>query len=68
MDQQRPGLLDGEKIIVLEGRGVARMPHLCYGDEPIEFERKSEAARAAARVNGIPYRGPRRMWLVRFEF
>ncbi len=68
MDQQRPGLLPGEKIIVLQGRGVARMPHLATEFGPIEFLNRSEALRAASRVNGIPYRGPLRTWLVRFEF
>ena len=68
MDQQRPGLLDGEKIIVLQGRGVARMPHLCDRYGPIEFLTKRDARMAAARVNGIPYRSPRRVWLIRFEF
>jgi hypothetical protein len=67
MDQQRPGLLAGEKIIVLQGRGVARMPHLCNDFGPIEFERKSDAMRTAARVNGIPYK-PKKFWLIRFEF
>jgi hypothetical protein len=67
MEQQRPGLEPGERIIVLQGRGVARMPHLCNEYGPIEYERKSDAMRAAARVNGIPYRSPRRVWLVRFE-
>lgn len=68
MEKQRPGLLDGEKIIVLQGRGVARMPHLCNEFGPIEFALKRDAMRAAARLNGIPYKSPRRVWLIRFEF
>ena len=68
MDKQRPGLLDGEKIIVLQGRGAARMPHLADRFGPKEFLTKREAMRTAARLNGIPYLGPRRMWLIRFEF
>lgn len=67
MDQQRPGLLAGEKIIVLEGRGVVRMPHLCNDFGPLEFVTKAEAMRVAARVNGIPYK-PKKFWLIRFEF
>lgn len=68
MDERRPGLLDDEKIVVLQGRGVARFPHLCDENGPIEFMTRREAMRAASRVNGIPYLGPRRMWLIRFEF
>jgi hypothetical protein len=68
MEKQRPGLLPGEKIIVLQGRGVARMPHLCDSYGPIEFLTKRDAMRVASRVNGIPYRSPRRVWLIRFEF
>ena len=67
MDQQRPGLLPGEKIIVLQGRGAGRMPHLCNHLGPIEFERKSDAMKCAARVNGIPYK-PQKFWMIRFEF
>jgi hypothetical protein len=67
MDQQRPGLLPGEKIIVLQGRGVNRMPHLCNDFGPLEFVRKSEAMRVAARVNGIPYKGAK-FWMILFEF
>lgn len=67
-DQTRPGLLAGERIVVLQGKGVARMPHLCNDWGPIEFMLKRDAMRAAARLNGIPYRSPRRVWLIRFEF
>lgn len=65
---ERPGLLPGERIVTLKGSGAARMPHLCDQYQPIEFLTKREAMRAAMRVNGIPYRNARRMWLVRFEF
>jgi hypothetical protein len=67
MDQQRPGLLPGEKIIVLQGRGAQRMPHLATSFGPLEFLNRSEALRAASRVNGIPYKH-KGYWLVRFEF
>lgn len=66
MDQQRPGLLPGEKIIVLQGRGAARGPHLSTIFGPIEFLNRSEALRAASRVNGIPYKN-KGYWMVRFE-
>lgn len=68
MSQQRPGLLDGEKIIVLQGQGAARMPHLCNRFGPIEYLTRREAMKVASRVNGIPYRTQRRVWLIRFEF
>jgi hypothetical protein len=67
MDQQRPGLLPGEKIIVLQGRGAARLPHLCNSFGPLEFVTRAEAMHVAARVNGIPYKG-KKFWMVRFEF
>lgn len=67
MDQQRPGLLPGEKIILLQGRGVNRMPHLANIFGPLEFLTQREALKVASRVNGIPYKGAK-FWMVRFEF